>query len=73
MLADELESAWQEFALGRIEDFTGSMNDVEAQFICYGQGFMDGLKLAMTIEKTRHHSKSRYQPSEYANDTPVIP
>lgn len=40
---------WQEFALRRIEE--GGTDDIELQFINYNRGFIDGLKLALTLGK----------------------
>jgi hypothetical protein len=52
MFPDELEYVWQEFALARIAGHEDT-GDIEAQFVSYNRGFLDGLELAMALEKSR--------------------
>jgi hypothetical protein len=63
---DEFEYAWQELVLGRIDKIEEDCNDIESNFFSYNNGFLDGFKLALTLEKIRGGCASRYQSKKIA-------
>lgn len=57
----ELEGGWQKFVLERLETVNIDSEDIEAQFISYNRGFIDGIKMAMKLDGLMVGKASRYQ------------
>jgi hypothetical protein len=57
----ELEGGWQKFVLERLETIDIDSEDIEAQFVSYNRGFIDGMKMAMKLDGSMIGKASRYQ------------
>lgn len=47
----EFEYDCQEFMLKRLEEVMNDNSSIESQYKCYRRGFLDGLKMSITLDK----------------------